>query len=141
VSGASGFVSIRILLASDHPIVRNNLRSILEREDDFVVVAEAANGREAVVLAEYRKPNVVLLDVRFPDLTGISAARDIASKERSCGVVFVTTETDRVYVSEAFKAGACGYVSADEAQSELAHAIRAATRGERFLSPAIERIS
>ncbi len=129
--------TIRVLLANSHPLIRNSLRLLLEREQDFLIVGEASNGREAVVLADYRHPNVVLLDIPLPYVDGLAAAREISSKNKGTGVVFVTTNPDLEYASEAFKAGAGAYVLADSAQVELVRAIRAVVRGRSFLSPTI----
>jgi len=111
----------------------------MERELGFRVVAEAANGREAVVLAEYRHPVLILLDIRLPDVSGIAAAREIFSRTPNTSVIFVTGETDGVYVCEAFKAGARGYVSVDSVQTDLAPAIYAVARGHHFVSSSISR--
>ncbi len=127
----------RILLCNNHPIVRGGLRLLLERESAFRVIGEAANGREAVVLAEHTHPDVVLLDVKLPDLNGIVAAREIRSKDGNVGIIFVTVHVDEEYVAEAFKAGTRGYVLADSAQSDLTRAIRVIARGGRFLSASI----
>lgn len=128
---------IRIVLANHHPIIRSNLRLLLEREPAFRVIGEAADGREAVALAEYRRPEVVLLDVKLPPRNGISAAREIYSKQQSLGIIFVAVLTDQEYVSEAFKAGARGYVLGDVASSDLFRAIQVVAGGGSFLSPAI----
>ncbi len=133
--GRMGFINI--VLGSDHPIIRSTLRLILEHEPEFRVVAEAANGQEAVVLAEYKRPHVILLDVKLPHLSGIAAARQITSKSQDAGIVFLTEHIDEEYVSEAFKAGARGYVRADSAQNDLIRAIRVVAGGGTFLSPSI----
>jgi DNA-binding NarL/FixJ family response regulator len=127
----------RILLCNHHPIVRSGLRLVLEREPAFRIIGEAANGREAMVLAEHTHPDVVLLDINLPHINGIAIAREIRSKDRHIGLIFVSVHVDEEYVSEAFKAGARGYVLADSAQSDLIHAIRVIARGDRFLSPSI----
>ncbi len=127
----------RILLCNQHPIVRNGLRLLLERESEIRVIGEAGNGREAVVLAEHSHPDIVLLDVKLPHLNGIAAAREICSKDRDIGIVFVSAQVDEEYVSEALKAGARAYVVADAVQNDLVRAIRVVTRGDRFLSPSI----
>jgi DNA-binding NarL/FixJ family response regulator len=129
--------SIRIVLANHHPIIRSDLRLLLERQPAFRVTGEAANGREAVVLAEYRSPDVVLLDIKLPQLSGIAAAREITSKKPGVGVIFATALTDQEYVSEAFRAGARGYVLADAVQVDLISAVQVVGRGGSFLSPAI----
>ena len=128
---------IRIVLAKHHPIIRSNLRLLLEREPAFRVIGEAADGREAVALAEYRRPDIVLLDVQLPPLNGIATARDILAKRHECGIVFVTVLTDQEYVSEALKAGARGYVLEDDAPVDLFQAVRVVAGGGSFLSPAI----
>lgn len=130
-------VPISILIAVDHPIIRNSLRVIMEQETDFRVVAEAANGREAVVLADYKQPDVIVLDVTLPHLSGIAAAREILSKRASAHILFVTALPEEAYVVEAFKAGARGYVAADSAALELVDAIRRAVRGCEFISPEV----
>ncbi len=127
----------RVLLCNQHPIVRSGLRLLLERETAYRVIGEAANAREAVVLAEHTHPEVVLLDIKLPDINGIVAAREICSKDSNVGIVFVTAHVDQEYVSEAFKAGARGYVIADSVQSDLIRAIRVVARGDKFLSPSI----
>ena len=128
---------IRIVLAKHHPIIRSNLRLLLERDSAFRVIGEAADGREAVALAEYRRPDVVLLDVQLPPLNGIATARNILSKRPECGIVFVTVLADQEYVSEALKTGARGYVLEDTAPVDLSQAVRAVAGGGSFLSPAI----
>jgi DNA-binding NarL/FixJ family response regulator len=128
---------IRIVVANDHPIIRSDLRLLLERQPGFRVTGEAANGREAVILAEYRRPDVVLLDIKLPQLTGIAAAREITSKKPGLGIIFITALTDQEYLSEAFKAGARGYVPGDAVQTDLIPAVHVVARGGSFLSPAI----
>ncbi len=127
----------RILLCNDHPIVRTSLRLLLEREPAFRVIGEAANGREATVLAEHTHPDIALLDIKLRHLNGIIAAREICSKDKNVRIVFVTAHMDEEYVSEAFKAGAGGYVLAGSVQTDLIRAIRVVARGDRFLSAAI----
>jgi DNA-binding NarL/FixJ family response regulator len=128
---------IRVLLCHQHPIVRSSLRDLLERESDIRVVGEAANGREALTLADYFHPEIVLLDVKLTQTTGIAAAREIIAKCKDTGVVFVSVDGDEEYVAEAFKAGARGYVLADSAHTDLVHAIRVVAKQGNFLSPSI----
>ncbi len=128
---------IRILLASHQPIIRSALRALLERELDFQVVAEAANGREAIVLSDYRHPDVALLDVKLPLVNGIGVAKHISSRGDSPRTVFVSAHTDQSYVHEAFRAGARAYVDGDSAPSDLSRAIRVVANGRLYLSPAI----
>jgi two-component system, NarL family, response regulator NreC len=129
--------SIRVILANHHPIIRSDLRLLLERQPAVRVVGEAANGREALVLAEYKHPDIVLLDVQLSQINGIAAAREISSKNPSSGIIFVSSLGDEEYVSEALKAGARGYVLEDAVQIDLADAIRVVAGGGTFLSPAI----
>jgi two-component system response regulator DegU len=128
---------VRILVANHHPIVRNSLRLLLEREPGFSVIGEAAGGREAVVLTEYRRPEIVLLDVDLRDLNGIAVAREISRQQKEIGIVFVTAQTDEGYIVEAIKAGARGYVAGDAAPSDLVRAIKVVANGGHFLSPVI----
>jgi NarL family two-component system response regulator LiaR len=129
--------SIRIVLANHHPIIRSDLRLLIERQPEFRVVGEAATGREAVVLAEYRRPDILLLDMKLPQANGMVAAREILSKKPGLGIIFVTVLTDEEYISEAFKTGARGYVLGDVVQTDLSNAIRVVAGGGTFLSPAI----
>jgi DNA-binding NarL/FixJ family response regulator len=128
---------LRVLLANHHPIVRSNLRLLLEREPDTRVVAEAANGREAVALADYRHPDIALLDINLPHLNGIAAAREILSRNSKAAVIFVSPHPDEAYVSEALKAGARAYVMESTAETDLHAAIEAVRAGRSFVSPSI----
>ncbi|MGA8597227.1 MAG: response regulator transcription factor [Bryobacteraceae bacterium] len=128
---------IRIVLANQHPIIRGSLRLLLERQPAFRVIGEAADGREAVVLAEYRRPEIVLLDIKLPYVNGIAAAREICSNRPGLGIVFVTALTDQEYISEAFKAGARGYVLGDAAAADLSFAIQVVAGRGAFISPTI----
>lgn len=130
-------MALTILLANHHPIVRNSLRSILERETDFKVVAEAANGREAVALADFKRPDVVVLDTDLPLLSGIEVARGLSSKAKAARIVFVAPHVDEEYVSAAFQAGAKGYVAADSKDFDLVQAVRAVANGQTYISPSI----
>lgn len=103
------------------------------------MIAEAANGREAVLLADYRRPDIVVLDIQFPDVNGITAARLITGKNAGTRIIFVSQLADAEYLTEAFKAGAHGYVLSDAAQTDLIPAVRAAAEGQFFVSPAIEQ--
>lgn len=97
-------------------------------------MGEAANGREAIILAEYCSPDIVVMDIKLVQPTGIAVARTIASKIANAGIIFVGVDADAEYVSEAFKAGARGYVLADSAPSELLRALEVVAGGGRFLS-------
>lgn len=129
--------SIRILIANHQPIIRSRLRELLERHADFRVVGEAANGNEAVVLAEFKHPEIVLLEVTLPHLSGIAVARTISSRGDATKTLFVATHTEEGYVTEGFKAGARGYVAGDSAPTDLERAIHVVAGGRLFLSPSI----
>ena len=128
---------IRILLANHQPIIRSGLRLLLEREPEFQIVAEAANGREALVLAEFKRPAVALLEIKLPQMMGIGVAKELLLGSNPPKIIFVTAHTDVGYVIEAFKAGAHGYVAGDSAAADLAAAIHSVAGGGLFLSPGI----
>ncbi len=125
---------IRVLIANHHPIVRNGLRALLERDSRIRVVAEAANGREAITLADYRHPEVVVLDVDLHLIRGIDVARAISESEPKTRIVFVSSVAEESYVQEAFRAGARGYVLENLAQTDLLTAISAVVEGGVFVS-------
>lgn len=128
---------IRVLLCHQHPLFRSSLRTLLESEPKVRIIGEAANGREALILAEYCSPDIVVMDIKLVQPTGIVAARTIASKLANAGIIFVGVDADAEYVSEAFKAGARGYVLADSAPAELLRAVEIVAGGGRFLSAAL----
>ncbi len=131
---------IRILLADDHNVMRRGLRLLLESQLDFTVVAEAADGRQAVEQAEAQKPDVVVLDVAMPNLSGIEAAQRILAERPATAVVVLSMHSDEGYVLRALKAGAKGYLLKDSAEGDLIEAIRAVSRGKTFFSPEISRM-
>jgi two-component system response regulator NreC len=130
-------MTIRIILAEDHKIVRNGLRSLIEKEDDMEVVAEAEDGRTAVLLAVKLSPHVVLMDIAMPSLNGIEATRQIIAAAPQCKVIALSMHADKRYIMEMLKAGASGYLLKDSAFEELACAIRTALKNKTFLSPAV----
>jgi DNA-binding NarL/FixJ family response regulator len=127
----------RILLADDHSVVRRGFKLILDSQDDMEVVGEAANGREAVQLAEQLQPDLVVMDVSMPELNGIEATRRIAEVSTRTRVLALSMHKDSVYVREILRAGAKGYLLKDAADHDLLSAIRAVSRGEGYLSPAV----
>ncbi len=131
---------IRILLADDHTVVRKGLRLLLENQPGFKVVAEAANGREAVAMAEEHKPDAVVIDVGMPILNGIEAARQISSKLPHTAVVFLSMHGDEAYVLKALKAGARAYLLKDSAEYDLINAVKAVSEGKAFFSPVISKM-
>jgi len=125
---------IRVLLAEDHETVREGLRMLIDAQEDMQVVGEANDGRQALARAEALKPDVVVLDLTMPDVSGLSAARSLT---RDAAVVALTRHDDDAYVQELMAAGASGYILKQSASSELLHAIRAAASGGRYLDPAL----
>jgi DNA-binding NarL/FixJ family response regulator len=130
-------MSMRILLADDHQIVREGLRSMLNQHADMEVVAEAADGRRAVELAQELNPDVVVMDVGMPGLNGIEATRQITMKEPDAKIVALSMHSDRRFMGEMLKAGAKGYLLKDGAFEELATAIRSVASDKVYLSPKI----
>jgi DNA-binding NarL/FixJ family response regulator len=128
---------IRILLADDHAVVRQGFKMILAAQPDMEIVGEAANGREAVELAEQLRPDVVVMDVSMPELNGIEATRRLASLVPRARVVALSMHKDSVYVREILRAGARGYLLKDSGAADLVAAIRAVASGESYLSPAV----
>jgi two-component system, NarL family, response regulator NreC len=131
---------IRILLADDHTVVRKGLRLLLESQPEFQVVAEAANGREAVALAEEHRPDVAVMDIAMPLLNGSEAARQITAKLPATAVVILSMHSDEAYVLKALKAGARGYLVKDSADDDLIQAVKAVSQGKSFFSPAISKM-
>jgi two-component system response regulator NreC len=131
---------IHILLADDHHVIRAGLRLLLERENDFKVVGEAGDGREAVARAEAHQPDVVVLDVAMPNLNGIEAARQIQERVPRAAVIVLSMHSDESYVLRALKSGARGYLLKDSAEADLIAAVRAVSQGKAFFSPSISRM-
>lgn len=127
----------RILLADDHAVVRNGFRMILDAQEDMEVIGEASNGRQAVESAASLQPDIVVMDVTMPELNGIEATRRLAESAPRARVLALSMHKDAVYVREILRAGAKGYLLKDSGEADLLAAIRAVTRGEGFLSPAI----
>ena len=126
---------IRILLADDHTIVRKGLRLLLESQPEFKVVADAADGREAVALAEQHRPDVAVMDIAMPVLNGIEAARQISAKLPQTAVVFLSMHADEGYVLRALKAGARAYLLKDSAEHDLINAVKAVSEGRPSSAP------
>jgi DNA-binding NarL/FixJ family response regulator len=130
-------IVIRIILADDHPVVREGLRAMLSAESDLEVVADASSGPQAEALAARLRPDIVLMDLRMPDGGGVDAIERMARAGLACRVVVLTTyETDRD-ILRAVEAGAAGYLLKDLPRAELAEAVRAAARGETVLAPSV----
>jgi len=130
----------RIVLADDHTVVRKGLRLLLESYPGFQVVADAADGRQAVALAEEHRPDVMVMDVAMPILNGIEAARQISAKLPGVAIVFLSMHSDEAYVLKALKAGANAYLLKDSAEHDLIDAVKAVSEGKAFFSPAISKM-
>lgn len=128
---------IRILLADDHRMVRQGFRLILQAQQDFEVVGEAGNGREALEQAKTLQPDVVVMDVAMPELNGIEATRRLHSVAPFARVLALSVHRDGVYVREIVRAGADGYILKESADTELICAVRAVAEGHSYLSPEI----
>jgi len=126
---------IRVLVADDHPVVRQGLCTMLELEDDIVVVARAADGEEAVMMARRERPDITLMDVQMPVLDGIEALRRIRAEDPEARVIVLTTYRNEDYIFPSLRAGARGYLLKDASREELAGAIRAVAAGESLLDP------
>jgi len=131
---------IRILLADDHTVVRDGLRALLEHEPDLRVVAEAADGRECIRLAESETPDVIVMDLAMPNMNGMEATRRILAANSAVGVVILSMHQDESYVLGSLKAGAKGYLLKDSVRGEVVQAIRAVSEGRSFLTRKVARI-
>jgi len=131
--------TIRILIAEDHAIVREGIRMILEEEPDFDVVGEVKDGREALDLAQQLAPDVIVMDISMPCMTGIEATPQIRQLCPNTRVLIFTMHEEESYVFQLLRAGASGYVLKRAAAQDLVEAVRAAAKGEAFLYPSVAR--
>jgi DNA-binding NarL/FixJ family response regulator len=131
---------IRVLIVDDHPLVRGGLRSLLEKRGEFQVIAEGANGYEAIELATLHSPDVILLDVAMPRLNGTDAAQYIREKVPRAGIIMISMHADESYILRALKSGARGYLLKASPESEVLDAVRAVAGGHAYFSPVITRI-
>lgn len=129
----------RILLADDHALVRQGIRSLLGGIADFEVVGETANGREALSLIRALEPDIVLMDISMPELNGLDATARALRAQPRLKVIILSMHVAEAYVLEALRSGASGYLLKDADAAELERAIRAVARGERYLTPAVSR--
>lgn len=133
-------MSIKILLADDHKIVRDGLRSLFEKQADMEVVAEAENGRKAVQLAQRKKPDVVIMDINMPDLNGMEASRQIIAALPQVKVIALSMHSDRRFIAGMFKAGASGFLLKTCAFDELLRAIKEVVVNRTYLSSTVAEI-
>jgi DNA-binding NarL/FixJ family response regulator len=130
-------MSIRVLIADDHRIVRDGLRALLEKHPDLQLVAEAENGREAVRLAKKNQPHVLVMDLSMPDLNGVEATRQVLNELPGVRVLALSMHADKRFILSMLDAGASGYLLKDCAFEEFATAVRAVAAGGTYLSPRI----
>jgi DNA-binding NarL/FixJ family response regulator len=133
----NGPVSIRLVIADDHAVVRDGLAAVFARLDDFEVVGEAADGEEAARQAQLLRPDVVLMDVRMPGLDGVSATRRVVGAAPATAVLMLTMYDDDATVLGAMRAGARGYLLKDAGHEEIAAAVRAVVAGQAVFGPGI----
>jgi len=128
---------IRLLIADDHPVVRDGLSGMFSGDDGFEVIGEAANGAQAVTLACALEPDVILMDLRMPEMDGVAAIAELARRKVTARVLVLTTYDTDSDVVRAVEAGATGYLLKDSPREDLLRAVRAAARGEAALSPSV----
>ena len=130
-------MKIRIVLADDHAIVREGLKSMLQSEPDMEVVGDVGDGRTAVKLVGEKKPDIVVMDISMPDMNGIEATQQIVSKNKNTKVICLSMHQERKFVGAMLQAGAAGYVLKNDVAKELTEAIRKVVSGGVYLSPAV----
>lgn len=130
---------IRIIIADDHAVVREGTRTLLEREDDMQVVGEARDGAEAVALIEKLKPDVAILDISMPKLSGIEVTKKVKPKLPALAILILTVYDNDEYVFALLEAGAAGYLLKDVPGEEIIEAVRSVFNGESVLHPSIAR--
>lgn len=128
---------IRILIADDHPIVREGLRQSIERDADLKVVSEAGDGREALAKIREYQPQIVILDIDIPELDGFEVAHAVREEKIAAKIIFLTVHREEIYMKKALKLGAVGYVLKDSAVTDIVYAIKAAVKNQSFISPAM----
>jgi two-component system, NarL family, response regulator NreC len=133
-------MTTRILLVDDHAVVRSGLRMLLENERDIEIIGEASSAQGAIESAMELKPNVILMDIGLPDLSGIDATREIKKRVPDASIVALTIHEDEEYFFKMLEAGATGYVPKRAAPEELLTAIRAAATGQVYLYPSLAKL-
>ena len=131
---------IRVVIADDHGVVRKGLRLQLEQQEGIEVVGEAADGREAVRLADELQPDLVIMDIGMPNLNGVDATAQITKRNPNLGVIILSMHSDEEYLVRALTAGAKGYLLKESADVDLIRAVQAVTQGKSFFSPSVAKM-
>ena len=134
-------MAISIILADDHPVVRRGMQALLERERDFSIVGVAGDGLETVRLAEQLKPDVLVLDLMMPGLSGLEALRIVRERSPRTRIVILSMHSSSAFIAQALQNGAIGYVLKGSTEENLVRAVREAAAGRRFLSPPVTEIA
>lgn len=134
-----GSKPVRVLLADDHKLVRAGFRAMLNSLGDVEIIGETGDGREALELIQKHRPDVALLDITMPSLTGLEVAKRVANQIENVRVIILSMHTSEDYIARAIRAGVCGYLLKNADPVELELAIRAAMNGEMYLSPAVSK--
>jgi len=128
---------LKVIIADDHPIFRGGLRQVIDNEQRFQVMAEAADGESALNLIEAHKPNIIVLDVNMPKMTGFTVAKELRRKNHTCEIIFLTMHSEEAMFNKAMDLGAKGYVLKDSASVDIVNCLQAIANGQNFTSPAI----
>ena len=131
---------IRVLLAEDHTIVRQGLKSLLEAQEDLEVIGEAEDGRQAVEKVKELVPDIIVIDITMPNLNGIEATRQIKKLNAKVKILVLTVHDNEEYIHQILQAGASGYLLKESAVSDLVSAIKAVDKGDIFLSPSVSKV-
>lgn len=134
-------LKLKILLADDHEIFRQGLKSLFLAKDGIQIVGEAVNGLEAVELFKKTEPDIVIMDISMPELNGLLASKEILHNDKDAKIIILSTHLRDSYVSEALKMGVKGYVLKDSAMEDLVSAIRAVRKGQTYLSPKVTSLT
>ncbi len=131
--------NIRLMLVDDHQVIRTGLKSFLQTQPDFEVVAEASNGQEAITLALETRPDIIIMDISMPEMDGLEATRQLKEKWPQVTVLALTVHEDKFYFMKMLEAGASGYLTKQAASDELVQAIHTVAKGHIYLQPALAR--
>ena len=136
---AKSVKQIKIMLADDHALMREGLRTILQSQDDFIVIGDASNGTEAIDKCGILHPNVIIMDISMPGMNGIEACQRICSQFKDIKIIFLSMHNTKEYVYRAIQSGACGYLLKESVGSDVIEAIRSVMRGLVFFGKGVEQ--